>query len=728
MGKKLKKVLVTLADKRYTPMVKPLENGAKKIGEWDGDFVTISSDSEFWRPLEGNPSIHFYKIFLFHEYFKQWDWVFYCDLDVMFTGKIELNLNDRDPNFIYANDDDLTFGQQFKTVPPTLRFREDEKAFQNCFNLFNSKLIDENYFEKLLKDLKLFKEYTHDLNKEQGIFNNVFFGKWRELGDKWVNRCPVLNEVDWDVTVLRNGYHDDTDYTNKTAVHFFQFFPPWDENNLRFYPLWKNNNSDGFQYDMSDGQYKYKHPNGELWTKYEIIRGQPHGEWLSYFSSGELMESKFFFDGKRVGCWKTWHENGKLWSEDNFEDSKQIGKSQRWRWDGIIQFSGHYKNNNKDGKWKFYYENGSVETTGNYIDGKRSGEWRRWLDDGQLYYVKNYKDGKLNGDYTQYNTDRDGIVGVRGSYKDDKKHGRWCEYNSEGNLTIEYQYENDVLHGDKIYYFEETEIPAKIETYENGLILKVKTLNKENGELTSEFNYLTHQRKMVEFHQDTNIKHYELNFVGDIKNGVYKRFGDDGIELVIGQYDNNKKVGEWISKFDDGSVREKENYKDGYLHGKYEKRHPNGVKWEVLNYKNGSLDGLCYTYHSNGQLISTINYEESEIIGEVKTFHPNGEKKSVGKYVDGRKDGLWKEWYANKQIKSSKTYEKNRLQGRFQEWFRGGAKRVLGVMKDGMMDDFFTFWYHNGNKQMEAKFKAGLVDGKVKIYHDNGKIKNEVEL
>ena len=49
-------------------------------------------------------------------------------------------------------------------------------------------------------------------------------------------------------------------------------------------------------------------------------------------------------------------------------------------------------------------------------------------------------------------------------------------------------------------------------------------------------------------------------------------------------------------------------------------------------------------------------------------------------------------------------------------------------MKDGMMDDFFTFWYHNGNKQMEAKFKAGLVDGKVKIYHDNGKIKNEVEL
>ena len=59
MGQKLKKVLVTLADEKYLPMVKPLENGAKRIGEWDGDFVTINSKSEFWKPIKGNPSIHF---------------------------------------------------------------------------------------------------------------------------------------------------------------------------------------------------------------------------------------------------------------------------------------------------------------------------------------------------------------------------------------------------------------------------------------------------------------------------------------------------------------------------------------------------------------------------------------------------------------------------------------------------------------------------------------------
>ncbi len=726
MEKKLKKVLVTLADEKYLPMVTPLENGAKNIGEWDGDFVTINSNSEFWKPLQGNPSIHFYKIFLFHEYFKQWDWIFYCDLDVMFTGKIELNLDDRNPNFIYVNDDDLTFGEQFESVPPTLRFREDERAFQNCFNLFNSKLIDENYFEKLLNDFKMFEEYTHPLNKEQGIFNNVFFGKWKELGDKWVNRCPVLNEVDWDITALKNGYHDDTDYTDKTAVHFFQFFPPWDENNLRFNPLWKNLNNEGFQYDMSDGQHEYKHPNGEIWTKYEIVKGQPHGEWLSYFPTGELMESKIFSDGKRVGCWKTWHENGKLWSEINYEDSKKSGKFQKRRWDGIVESSGHYKNNNKDGEWEYYYENGKPETFGKYIDGNKSGEWKRWLDNGNLYYVKNYNDGNLNGKYIQYNKNK--TVGIEGEYKDDKKHGKWIESGTDGNPTVEYYYENNILQGDKIHYFEGTNIPAKIETYENGLLYKVKTLKKETGEVLSEFNYLTHQKRMVNFHQDSDIKDYEMNFIGDVKSGTYKRFGDGGVEVVVGQYDNNKKVGEWISKFNNGDIRKKENYKDGYLHGKYEKWHPNGVKWEVSKYKNNSLDGLSLTYHSNGKLSSTINYKESKIVGEVEAFHPNGQKKSIGQYVSGKKDGLWKEWYVNKQLKSSKIYKKNKLQGKFEEWFGSGTKRVVGVMKDNRMNDYWTFWYHNGNKQMEGKFKDGHVDGKIKIYHDNGKIKNEVEL
>tara|TARA_A100001515_G_scaffold137464_1_gene130102 strand:- start:1020 stop:3200 length:2181 start_codon:yes stop_codon:yes gene_type:complete len=726
MAQKLKKVLVTLADEKYLPMVKSLVNGAKQVGEWDGDFVTINNESEFWEPLKGNPSIHFYKIFLFHEYFKQWDWIFYCDLDIMFTGKIDLKLESRDPNFIYANDDDLTFGEQFETIPPSLRFREDKRAFQNCFNLFNSKMIDEDYFQKLVNDLELFEKYTHPLNKEQGIFNNVFYGKWKELGNEFVNRCPVLNEVDWDITKLKNGYYDENDYTDKTAVHFFQFFPPWDENNLRFYPLWKELMEDGFKVDMSDGQHKYDHPNGQTWQKYEIINGQPHGEWSHFFPNGKFSEQKFYFGGKKVGCWKTYHENGKQWSEDNYQDNKKEGISQKWRWDGVIEFSGHYKNDKKNGNWKYYYENGLVENAGNYEDGNRHGEWKRWLDSGELYNSKTYTDGRLDGEYTQYNLN--GNVSMKGNYKDDKKHGKWFDYDENGNNTIEYNYKNGKLDGDKIHFYPNSDKPAKVETYENGLIFKVVIYKENSGEVLSEFNYLTHQKRMINYSEGSDIKQYEFNYVGDVKNGIYKRYSDDGLELVVGQYENNKKVGEWISKFDDGNLRKKQNYQDGYLHGEYEEYHPNGGKWKVCKYKNGSLDGLFLTYHSNGKLFSSVNYSESKIIGKYETFHPDGQKKSLSEYKNGRKNGLWEEWYINEQIKTSKVYDNNKLEGKFEEWFRNGVKRSEGEMKNHKMTGDWTFWYQNGNKQMESEFENGKAVGVVKIYHDNGKIKGEVEL
>ena len=68
--------------------------------------------------------------------------------------------------------------------------------------------------------------------------NSVFKDCWKELGSEFVNRCPVLNEVDWDLDKLKN-YFDGSDYVDSQLVHFFQFFPPWDKNNIRFNPIWE---------------------------------------------------------------------------------------------------------------------------------------------------------------------------------------------------------------------------------------------------------------------------------------------------------------------------------------------------------------------------------------------------------------------------------------------------------------------------------------------------------
>ena len=241
----MKKVFVTLTNKEFLPYVKPLEVCAKEVGKWDGDFVCITEDSEFVKKIPGNPSIHFYKMFLFHEYFNQWDWIFYCDLDVMFLNKINLELKNRQKDILYANDDDLKFHEQFSKLPVELNPVSDYKSFQTCFLLFNKQIIGDDYFSKLYEcylDYFVYRKIAKYSWWDQTIFNSVFIDSWHELGDKFVNRCPVLNEIDWDISKLENGYYDNTDYSDKIAVHFFSFFPPWNENNLKFYPIWKEYN------------------------------------------------------------------------------------------------------------------------------------------------------------------------------------------------------------------------------------------------------------------------------------------------------------------------------------------------------------------------------------------------------------------------------------------------------------------------------------------------------
>ena len=247
----MKKVFVTLANKEFLPYVKPLEICAKEVGKWDGDFVCITKDAEFVEELPYNPDIHFYKMYLFHEYFKQWDWIFFCDLDVMFFDKIKFDLDNKQKDILYANVDGLSFIKQFnfdnKTHSHLLNqmvmelplYVHSFKAFQSCFMLFNKKLIEENYYNKLLEFYKKYYPIRKTSWWDQSIFNLTFFKKWKPLGKKFINDNPVLREVRWDLSKLEGGYYDRNDYSDIIALHFYMQFAPWHKHNLRFYPIWK---------------------------------------------------------------------------------------------------------------------------------------------------------------------------------------------------------------------------------------------------------------------------------------------------------------------------------------------------------------------------------------------------------------------------------------------------------------------------------------------------------
>jgi lipopolysaccharide biosynthesis glycosyltransferase len=276
----LKKVIVGLSDKNYIKHFTSLVKSARIKGKWDGDFVLIMMENDrdvdvsqykklgvnifYGKSLPSKPPIHFYKFYLFESFFSKWDWIFFVDMDVLFLNKIDINFDNLNVNYIYTKKDGLPFMNHFygaddgfleggKKVVPTKEQQEEKKlilekygngnAFQTCFLLFNKKFIQEGYFDKLKKSYIYYYCY-HELarNKwwDQSIFNLVFYKKWLTLDGKFNNRNQALIDVEWKLDKLKEGYYDNTNYDNITALHFFSFFPPWDENNLRFYPIYKN--------------------------------------------------------------------------------------------------------------------------------------------------------------------------------------------------------------------------------------------------------------------------------------------------------------------------------------------------------------------------------------------------------------------------------------------------------------------------------------------------------
>jgi len=276
-GKDESQVMVFLADESMFDKIPPLIQNAINDGLWSGDFLVLTPPGEntkyledrniaFFQPQElYDTPIHFYKMFMFDGYLKDWDWVLYVDLDIWFTSPIELKIDERDRSRLYARKDNLKFMNQFYGANDTAQMKGkykkeltkeqsdikskiqkeygDVAAFQTCFMLWHTNINDdmfvklkENYFKYYV-----YYELARAKHWEQQTFNLTFYDGWDLIGKEWT-QTNAMEEVGWDIEKLKEGYSDGGDYEDTIAVHFTQWFPPWEKFNKRFFIEWSKYN------------------------------------------------------------------------------------------------------------------------------------------------------------------------------------------------------------------------------------------------------------------------------------------------------------------------------------------------------------------------------------------------------------------------------------------------------------------------------------------------------
>jgi antitoxin component YwqK of YwqJK toxin-antitoxin module len=200
--------------------------------------------------------------------------------------------------------------------------------------------------------------------------------------------------------------------------------------------------------------------------------------------------------------------------------------------------------------------------------------------------------------------------------------------------------------GDKRYHIDETTSPTDTLTY---LKLDMTPLN---GIVYCEFG--------------DNGK-----YIKGKKDGIHKRWYDDGQLEFEGKYIDEKKDGKYKEWFKNGQLRSVENYDSGNLIN-HQIWNEDGGKYSSNLPINDSINNMKIWYN-NGQLmksynlniiktndllsINSINFIHFE--GEYKMWNENGEVNSIINYKNGVKNGIEENYPPNKIINKIITLWEN---------------------------------------------------------------------
>ncbi len=372
---------------------------------------------------------------------------------------------------------------------------------------------------------------------------------------------------------------------------------------------------------------------------YKVQKGVSGFKTYQY-ESGKTMSEGELVNSKEEGKWTFWYENGNKQVDAHFTEGIPDSLWQWYNESGNMIKKGHYKNGLEHGVWINYYENGQQQDSGLYQSGRMNGFWKFWYEDGQLLQ--------------------------EGTYKRNAQDGNWKIFHENGNLSNEGLMKEGVMSGLWNNYY-------------------------DNGKLESVLIHKSAEKLIV---QDT----WDLNGKQLVKdgNGAFKSYSKSGQLLVTGEIKDGSRIGEWVTYFEDGKIKEK---------GLYE----------------NDLYKVIDVWASNGDAIVTDGN------GMYKSYYLDSENvMESGKIVDGLREGKWELYYESTQtLFQDNIYLKGKQTGVSNSYFESGQLYVSGQLKDNKRDGEWNWYYESGLISSSVSFIDDKKDGKQTMWSEMGDVTKE---
>lgn len=228
-------------------------------------------------------------------------------------------------------------------------------------------------------------------------------------------------------------------------------------------------------------------------------------------------------------------------------------------------------------------------------------------------------------------------------------------------------------------------------------------------------------------------------------------YAKGGHMISKGSFDSmGKREGEWVWYYNDGTVKERTNYKAGKREGSSETYHPNGKLHYRTTYANDKIEGDYESFALHGGLIQKAQVKADLLEGKVEAYYSNGTKsaelyykagkisgenslytidgKLYKKYnsLNGKRNGRTTDYYPSGKVKSEGDYKNDDRFGKWTYYWDNEKVKEECFYKDkASREGNWKEYYRNGNTKSERVYKSGKLQGDEKLYDFDGKIFNK---
>ena len=279
-----------------------------------------------------------------------------------------------------------------------------------------------------------------------------------------------------------------------------------------------------------------------------------------------------------------------------------------------------------------------------------------------------------------------------------------------------------------------------------------KELDGQDGLAEEEKKYKSYKIRQGEYQENLKVGKWltmredgstllESEYVKDKKNGFEYKFGMKGQIVETSFYKDGLREGDYIEKTEKGLTREKGQYANGkrvgfwsvyYLTDEKGKELTNEIQKEELECKDDVRNGKYTKFNVNGSKAEEATFVDGKRNGLAVFYYPSGDKKSEGKYEPVLPKPNTNMDKYNKSLMQCAEMEEgsggevvNRKLGEWRDYYPSGQIFAIGKLDGGAKVGEWKFYSSKGVLRAQGKMKNEINFEEGKLFNEEGIIEGE---